>query len=331
MKGQKEPWSKWTYFVVLFSCHVTCYIGIIVSLALATSTVQSWRQHNAVDQQIIQEWSSFTTFFGHFHRRYSTCITCMSDSLDLKQSWSIDKPVVHLWTSGFFFIVFIIANYHLIIIVIITTPHFSINCLLSESLSSITCVSRYHPSHPRLTRLHLPLTNVCAIFHCDLSSSNYGMAQSRGRVYILMVRKDLTTEDHLDAIVRCIEAVFPKAFPAKETVPNVRSFVEIATTAIHGSGYEFKHPLPSKVLWLQGPLCWRGKTKTLVTRHGTRPWKPNWLSLGTPKKLKCSSHSDWRRRLFVGVLSTPGGSVDARGFGRCLLGACGLMVLLLLN
>jgi len=78
------------------------------------------------------------------------------------------------------------------------------------------------------------------------------MPQSRNRVYVLMVRQDLvSSEPHLDAIIRCIEEVLPQAFPQRETVANVRSYAEIAATVAWGSGHEFKQPVRSRVFGLQ--------------------------------------------------------------------------------
>ena len=86
-----------------------------------------------------------------------------------------------------------------------------------------------------------------------LSAADFGMCQSRKRVYILMVRKDVASEQQLSGICKCIEKTLPKVFLCRESLSNVREFVEKVIESKHG---QIHLPAKSQVLrqdFLTGP------------------------------------------------------------------------------
>lgn len=86
-----------------------------------------------------------------------------------------------------------------------------------------------------------------------LSAQNFGMCQSRKRVYILMVRKDVASEQQLEGVCKCIGKTLPRVFPCRESLSNVRAFVERVIESKHG---QIHLPAKSHVLrqhFLRGP------------------------------------------------------------------------------
>lgn len=74
------------------------------------------------------------------------------------------------------------------------------------------------------------------------------MAQSRRRVYVLMVRKDVANHLQLEGLVRIIERALPAEFPRRESLANVRSYVEFASNLATDDPHA---PTPSRELRLQ--------------------------------------------------------------------------------
>ena len=90
-----------------------------------------------------------------------------------------------------------------------------------------------------------------AIMPVELSSKSFGMAQSRARVYLLMVRESLVSDRYMDLVEHWITTVLPSSIPGQATVQGVVDYVRKVRGVL---GFEL-HEAPISRDWVGRVLC----------------------------------------------------------------------------